>query len=177
MQYEWTLATGEDVNEIVALSKEFFENEIDELFTPEPPVLSRNLLFAVTSQFYLPGTELVSVCRSVPDRKLLAYNWAKSNDRAVWSDDPMVSVRMVHVNLTLPARIRIRIINDMMDQWEQFAYFTRHYIICSTTMRRDQDAFLKLHARRGYDIRGSYAYKNLNTTTTQAQPANSVDPD
>jgi len=88
----------------------------------------------------------------------------------------MVSIRMVHVNLDLPARTRIRIINDMMDQWEQFARVTRHNIICSTTMRRDQAAFLKLHARRGYDIRGSYAYKNLNTTTTQARPADSLDP-
>lgn len=176
MQYNWTLATGTDVNEIVALSQEFFEQEIDSIFTPEPPVLSRNLLYAVTSQFYLPGTELVSVCRTADTQQLIAYNWAKSNDRAVWSDDPMVSVRMVHVNLTLPVRIRLRIIEDMMDQWEQFAYFTRHNIICSTTMRRDQAAFLKLHARRGYDIRGSYAYKNL-TTTTQARPADSLNPD
>lgn len=176
MQYEWNLANGNDVGDIVTLAETFFQCEIDTVFTPEPNVMTRNLIFAVTNQFYLPGTELVTVCRDTTCNELIAYNWAKSGDRAVWSDDPMVSIRMVHVNLDLPARTRIRIINDMMDQWEQFANYTRHNIICSTTMRRDQDAFLKLHARRGYDIRGSYAYKRLNTTTTQARPADSVDP-
>jgi hypothetical protein len=28
-------------------------------------------------------------------------------------------------------------------------------------MRNDQQAFLKLHQRAGYDVRGSYAYKRL----------------
>jgi len=176
MQYEWRLANGNDVGDIVALAQNFFQCEIDTVFTPEPLVMDRNLVFAVVSQFYLPGTELVTVCRDITSNQLIAYNWAKSNDRAVWSDDLMISVRMVHVNLDLPARTRIRIINDMMDQWEHFAHYTRNNIICSTTMRRDQDAFLRLHARRGYDIRGSYAYKRLNTTTTQARPADSVDP-
>lgn len=176
MQYEWHLANGNDVSEIVALAENFFQCEIDTVFTPEPLVMDRNLVFAVVSQFYLPGTELVTVCRDITNNQLIAYNWAKSNDRAVWSDDPMISVRMVHVNLDLPARTRIRIINDMMDQWEHFAHYTHNNIICSTTMRHDQDAFLRLHARRGYDIRGSYAYKRLNTTTTQARPANSVNP-
>ena len=37
-------------------------------------------------------------------------------------------------------------------------------------MRKDQDAFLKMHAKRGYDVRGSFAYKLLNLT--QATPAN-----
>jgi len=29
-------------------------------------------------------------------------------------------------------------------------------------MRHDQTAFLKLHQRQGYDIRGSFAYKKLS---------------
>lgn len=161
MKYNWTLATGQDVTDITNLAQTHFECEIDTVFTPEPPVMHRNLIFAVTNQFYLPGTELVTVARQESDNQLIAYNWAKSNDRAVWSDDAIVSVRMVHVNLTLPTRIRVRLINDMIDQWEQFAHFTKNPIICSTTMRHDQDGFLKLHARRGFDIRGSYAYKKL----------------
>lgn len=161
MQYNWTFATGSDANEIVNLAQTHFEREIDTVFTPEPHVMSRNVIFAVTNQFYLPGTELLTVCRSTPDNKLIAYNWAKSNDRAVWSDDPMVSVRMVHVDLSLSPRLRIRLIQDMMEQWEQFAIFSKNKIICSTTMRHSQDAFLKLHERNGYDIRGSYAYKRL----------------
>jgi len=29
-------------------------------------------------------------------------------------------------------------------------------------MRNDQQGFLKLHQRNGYDVRGSYAYKKLS---------------
>jgi len=36
-------------------------------------------------------------------------------------------------------------------------------------MRKDQDGFLKLHKKAGYDVRGSYAYKKVSTT--QATPA------
>jgi hypothetical protein len=53
----------------------------------------------------------------------------------------------------------------MMTLWERFAVFSQTPIICSTTMRKDQNAFLKMHSRRGYDVRGSFAYKRLNTTT------------
>jgi hypothetical protein len=29
-------------------------------------------------------------------------------------------------------------------------------------MRKDQQSFLKLHEKHGYDVRGSYAYKKLS---------------
>ena len=75
----------------------------------------------------------------------------------------MVCIRMAHVALDLSAKTRVRLITDMMELWERFAQFANMPIICSTTMRRDQDAFLKLHSRNGYDVRGSYAYKRLST--------------
>lgn len=74
----------------------------------------------------------------------------------------MIVIRMAHVDLALSTRDRLRIITDMMHIWEQFAVSTNTPIICSTTMRKDQDAFLKLHARNGYDVRGSYAYKRIS---------------
>ena len=160
--YNWALANGADVNEIVALAQQHFESEIDKIFTPEVPVMSRNLIFAVTNQFYLPGSVLVTVCRDAETGHVIAYTWAKSGERGVWSDDPLVSILMAHVDMTLSARLRIRLLKDMMDQWEQYARYCKHNIICSTTMRHDQDAFLKLHKKNGYDVRGSYAYKKLN---------------
>lgn len=161
-EYSWMLANGNDVNEIVALAEKHFESEIDNIFTPEVPTMSRNLVFAVTNQFYLPGTVLVTVCREEETQRLLAYTWAKSGDRGVWSDDPMVSILMAHVDMSLSPRLRVRLIKDMMSHWERFANYCGHNIICSSTVRHDQDAFLKLHKKNGYDVRGSYAYKKLN---------------
>jgi hypothetical protein len=162
MNYNWTFATLTDVNAIVIMAEQHFQTEIDLIFKPEPPVYARNLAYAVLNQTYYPGSELLTVAKDA-DNKLLAYNWAKSGDRAFWSDDMMINVRMVHLDLALPTRTRIALIKDMMAQWEELAKFSKTPIICSTTMRHSQDAFLKLHERAGYSVRGSYAYKKIST--------------
>jgi len=71
----------------------------------------------------------------------------------------MISVRMAHVDLSLSARDRVRLIQDMINLWEGWAKIIKVPIICSTTMRNDQTAFLKLHSKNGYEVRCSYAYK------------------
>tara|TARA_R110000868_G_scaffold319333_1_gene580139 strand:+ start:370 stop:864 length:495 start_codon:yes stop_codon:yes gene_type:complete len=162
-QYTWSKATGLDVPAIVQMAESHFQTEIDLIFTPDPVAYARNITFAVVNQFYIPNSTLLT-CAKDPEGRLIAYTWAKSGERAAWSDDTMVSVSMAHVDLTLSSRDRLRLITDMINQWEQFAIYTRTPIICSTTMRSDQSAFLKLHTRSGYDVRGSYAYKKINLT-------------
>lgn len=151
-----------DTNDIVQMAKQHFESEIDDIFSPEVPTMTRNVTFAVMNQIYYPGSQMITVCRATADNKLLAYTWAKSGDRAAWSDDPMVVVCMAHADLSLPPRFRIKLVKDMMSHWERLANYSGNNIICSTTMRHDQGAFLKLHAKAGYSVRGSYAYKKLD---------------
>lgn len=162
MNYTWQLALGQDIDDIVKMAETHFQTEIDQIFTPDPVAYSRNMTFAVVNQFYQPGTELVSVARD-PNNSLMAYTWAKRGERACWSDDEMVTVRMAHVDLKLSARLRVKLVSDMMDQWERFAVYCGVPILCSTTMRADQLGFLRLHERKGYSVRGSFAYKKVNT--------------
>lgn len=171
--YTWKPASGSDVQDIVNLAQQHFEAEIDQIFRPDPVAYSRNITFAIVNQFYLPTTELVAVCRNA-NNQLIAYTWARANERAAWSDDSMIVVRMAHVDLAQSSRQRIQLIIDMMQLWENFARASQTPIICSTTMRNDQIAFLRLHERQGYDVRGSYCYKKIDTT--QATPANSSMP-
>lgn len=159
MNFTWTAATGADVADIVALAEQHFQTEIDSIFRPEPFAYNRNITFAVVNQFYAPPAELLYICRD--QARLIAYTWAKANDRAAWSDDRMVVIRMAHVALDLSARHRVRLIQDMLELWEHFARLSNNPIICSTTMRHSQDAFLRLHERAGYSVRGSYAYKRI----------------
>jgi hypothetical protein len=166
MIHNWRPATGNDVSNIVKMAQDHFQQEIDLIFTPDPVAYSRNITLAVVNQFYLPTTELLSVAHS-DDNTLLAYTWVKGFERSPWSDDRMVSVRMAHVALDLSARIRIQLVTDMMQLWENFARYSQTPIICSTTMRNEQQTFLKLHKRQGYDVRGSYAYKRLNLEAQQ----------
>ena len=159
-EYTWQLASGVDVTAIVSMAEQHFQNEIDAIFTPEPITMSRNVTHAVINQFYTPGSELVTVAYN-PEGKLLAYTWA-IRERTCWSDNEMVAVKMAHVDLSSSPRQRVALIKDMMQQWEKFAVSINIDIVCSTTMRRDQQAFLKLHAKNGYDVRGSFAYKKLS---------------
>lgn len=156
----WRPAIGPDVQDIVHMAEQHFQTEIDTIFQPEPIAYSRNITFAVVSQFYQPNTELLYVARD-GNQQLLAYTWARAGERAPWSDDPMIVVRMAHVALNLSARQRITLVQDMIEIWQIFAQQIKCPIICSTTMRRDQDAFLRLHQKAGFDVRGSYAYKRI----------------
>jgi len=169
LNYKWDIATGLDVDDIVKMAESHFQTEIDTFFTPEPITYARNITFAVVTQFYSPANISLLVCRN-ENGKLLAYTWADSNETTAWSDDRMVVIKMAHVDLTLNTKERIKLINDMMQLWEIFAIASNTPVICSTTMRKNQSAFLKLHMRNGYTVRGSFAYKRLNTT--QATPAN-----
>lgn len=160
-KYKWLPATGPDVENIVKMAQNHFETEIDIIFNPEPITYSRNITLAVVNQHFSPLTELLSVAKDSETGQLLAYTWAKSDERAPWSDDNMTVVRMAHVDLNLSSKTRIQLVKDMMTLWEEFAKLAKTPIICSTTMRREQDSFLKLHAKNGYDVRGSYAYKRV----------------
>jgi len=162
MKYTWRPANGSDAESIVQIAQEFFQNEIDNIFNPEPITYSRNITLAIVNQFFSPTTELVAVATD-SDNNIVAYTWAKSNERSPWSDDEMIIIKMAHVKLNVSTRDRINLIKDMLLLWEKFATLANVTIICSTTMRKDQNTFLKLHERQGYDVRGSYAYKKLNT--------------
>jgi hypothetical protein len=161
MKYTWRPANGLDVSDIVKMAQDHFEVEIDTIFTPDPVAYSRNITLAIVNQFYGPTTELVSVATD-SNNKIVAYTWAKTGERSPWSDDEMVIVKMAHLSLTLSTRERVDLVKNMLALWEAFATLAQVSIICSTTMRKDQQAFLKLHERNGYDVRGSYAYKKLS---------------
>lgn len=163
MNYKWRPANGLDVQHIVKMAQDHFQVEIDHIFTPEPTTYARNITLAIIQQFYGPLSTLFSVCVD-DDNQIKAYLWAGRNERAPWSDDEMIVIKMVHLDLSLNARLRIQLIKDMIQIWENWAKLCNVDIICSTTMRKEQDAFLKIHKKQNYDIRGSYAYKRLSTT-------------
>lgn len=168
MTHEWTWrpATGLDVPAIVAMAQHDFESEIDLIFQPDPIAYARNITQAIVTQFYQPQQSLLLVAYDPysesyydPDH-LIAYTWARP-ESAPWSDDRMATVRIAHVDLTLPVRARIRLVQEMIGFWETWAVESGHPIVCSTTMRRDTAGFLRVHAARGYDVRGSIAYKRV----------------
>jgi hypothetical protein len=160
MNYNWTPAETQDIQSIIDISKVHFTNEIDNIFTPNEFAGQRNLTLAIVNQYFSPLTELLSVCKD-DTGKLIAYTWAVANQHMPWSDDNMVNVKIAHIDLTLPPKLRIKLVLDMFTLWETFAKLSSNPIVCSSTIRHDQDAFLKLHEKHGYSVRGSFAFKRL----------------
>lgn len=159
MKWTWHRAGGQDITPIMLLAKHHFESEADAVFSIDELEYSRNVGMAVVTQFYNPFTELLMVARD--QDRIVAYMWARRGERAVWSTDEMVSIRIAHVDLSLPVRDRVQLVREMIELWETWARECGIAVVCSTTMRRSQDGFLKIHARLGYDVRGSIAYKRL----------------
>jgi len=161
MMWTWEPTSGLDVPHMVTMAQDHFETEIDLIFTPDPVVYARNLTLATVSQFYNPQTELLKVAKERDTGRILAYTWAIRGERTPWSDQEMVFAKMAHVDLSLPVRQRLRLVTGMVLEWETWARDCGIDIVCSTTMRRDQQGFLDLHRKLGYDVRGSYCYKRL----------------
>ena len=158
--WNWQPASGLHVKDIVLIAQDHFQFEIDQIFTPCAVTYSHNITLAVVNQFYGPNHVLLWAAIT-PEQRVLAYTWAIRGQRAEWSDNEMIVIRMAHVAMGLSARVRILMIRQMFDIWEDFARRCGVAIICSTTMRHSQSVFLRMHAQAGYDVRGSYAYKRL----------------
>lgn len=160
--WTWEPADGTDVPAIKNIAESMFQNEVEGIWTPDPIAYMRNITTAVVNQYYTPGSELILVART--ELGLVGYLWVKRGQKAPWSDEEMAMVQMVHVDLTLNLRDRIRLITEMIAHWETWCQNFGIGIVCSTTMRGDQGGFLKIHEKCGYVVRGSYAYKRLSTT-------------
>lgn len=155
----WRRILPQDLPAVVSMAQNHFESEVDMIFRTDPRVYEYNLALAITNQMYNPYS--VMLVGAWDQDRLMAYTWATRNERAVWSGEEMVAIRMAHVDLSASARERVQLIKEMMGFWEVWAVECHIPIICSTTMRHDQQAFLKLHERCGYSVRGSIAYKRL----------------
>jgi hypothetical protein len=169
---EWIRAGGNHVNLMVALTKHHYQIEAEDIYTPEPVILSRNLLFAVVNQFYNPNAEYLVI--GVLDSRIVAYLWMVRSVRCPWSDDEMLDWKIAHMDLSLSTRLRVQICNEMIDQSLLFAHHNKIPIICSSTIRSSQDAFLRIHEKRGFTIRGSLAYYKLlkNEVNDKADKSN-----
>ena len=157
----WQRALGADVPDLVSLTQAQFELEADTIFQTDPVIYAHNLTRAVVDQFYDPASAFLWLNRSAGGR-VEAYVWAERGQRAVWSRDEMVAIKIVHVDLGLPVKQRVRLCDEMISLWENWTASIGVPIVCSTTMRGDQEGFLRLHQRRGYDRRGSICYRRIS---------------
>lgn len=159
--WNWRCATLEDVDDITHLVVEHFKLEVDAVFQTDEPLFRKNLAQGIIEQAFNPLLQFIIVARHKESDKLLAWSWIVRGVYTVYSSDEIADARFAHVDLTLSQRTRITLLAQTLQQWELWARCGMIPIISSSTVRADQHAFLRLHEKAGYTIRGSITYKRL----------------
>jgi hypothetical protein len=159
MKYTWKPAVAADVEDLVCLA-DLAVFEIDSIFIYDRHYIAANIATAVVNQIFYPLNHLVSIARDEAGQAV-AWTWAKTGAKAIWSQEPILSIEMAQIDPKLSVRNRLHLVNDMLGLWNEYAMLTNSRIICSTTMRDKQSSYIRLHERNGYQIRGSVAYKRL----------------
>jgi len=166
----WTLAHPlHDVDDIVEMADSVFGVETDGILTRDRNVFRKNVTITATTQLFDKGREFLAVCRGdrivstmmghgVVDDALLGYCWFDRGGYTTYANEEISNAKFHHVDLSLPAKQRVRLINQMIDQHILWANAWGIPVICSTSIRAEHDGFMRIHQKRGFKVNGSYAY-------------------
>jgi hypothetical protein len=129
-------------------------------------------------QLFDKSKEFLAVCRS--DDRLLGFCWFDRGGYTTYSTEEISNSKFHFVDLRLSPRLRIRLINEMIDQHILWAGGCGIPVVCSTSIRGDHKAFVKIHEKRGFTVNGSYAWirtekgiewlRSQNSNVRQADP-------
>lgn len=154
---EWSLAHPlHDVEDMVELSDSVYGEEADGILTRSRDVFRHRVTVATTEQLFNKGREFIAVCRD--KQKLLGFCWYDRGGYTTYSNEEISNAKFHHVDLTLPVRLRVRLINEMIDQHILWAHRWGIPVVCSTSIRSEHDGFMKIHKKRGFTVNGSYAW-------------------
>ena len=133
-----------------------FGTEADGILTRDRAVFRKNVTIATTVQLFDKSREFIAVSRD--DDKLLGYCWFDRGGYTTYANEEISNAKFHHVDLELSPRLRVRLINEMIDQ--HILWADRWYIpvVCSTSIRAEHDGFMKIHKKRGFTVHGSYAW-------------------
>ena len=154
---EWTLAHPlYDVDDIVQLAEKNFRQEAVDILTTDPMVFRHHVTVTTTNQLFDKVKEFFAVCRD--GDKLLGYCWFDRGGYTTYSRDEISNAKFHHVDLSLPLRLRVRLINEIIDQHILWAENCGVPVVCSTSIRSDHEGFMRIHKKRGFTVVGSYAW-------------------
>ncbi len=165
---EWSLAHPlYDVEDIVEMADSFFGHEADGILKRDRAVFRHRVTVATTEQLFNKGREFIAVCRGEPQivfhgegmvQPLLGFCWFDRGGYTTYSNEEISNAKFHHMDLSLPVRTRVRMLNEMIDQHILWAHTWSVPVVCSTSIRSDHDGFMKIHKKRGFTVNGSYAW-------------------
>ena len=162
---EWSLAHPiHDVEDIVELADTQYGQEADGIVKRDRGVFRKNVTLASTYQLFDRSREFLAVCRNLTPRgeivvdELLGFCWFDRGGYTTYSNEEISNAKFHHLRLDLPAKTRVRMVNEMIDQHILWAHTYGIPVVCSTSVRMEHDAFMRIHAKRGFKVTGSYAW-------------------
>ena len=161
--WQWLQATPQDVPDIVKLVDTNYSQEIEDvIFTKNPTRLHYHLHRAILNQQYGLNTQNISIARDKKTQKLLAWAWIERGKYTVYSDEEMAVAEFAHVDLTLSVRTRMTLIAQTLEIWICWCELHGIPVLCSTSIRDNQQGFMRLHEQFGFVVRGSFAYRKVD---------------
>ena len=163
---EWTLAHPlHDVDDIVEMADSVFGTEADGILTRDRAVFRKNVTIATTVQLFDKSREFIAVCRDSSfydgfgdPPALLAYCWFDRGGYTTYANEEISNAKFHHLDLTLSPRLRVKLINEMIDQHILWAHTWGIPVVCSTSIRAEHDGFMRIHKKRGFTVNGSYGW-------------------
>jgi len=160
--HEWTLMHPlYDIDDVVKLGEKLLKLEGSCLKT-DPGYFRQYLTVASTNQIFDKTKEFLAVART---DELLGYCCFDRGGYATYSREEISNAKFHHVDLDLPVKTRVRLINDMIDQHLLWATKCGIPVVCSTSIRSEHDGFMKIHKKRGFTVNGSYAWIRTENAT------------
>ena len=156
--WEWNYAQFSDIEDMYVMAKQHFEHEMSGIFTINDAGYKYALDMATSHQRHNLAHEQILVCRDKTTGQLLAYSWIGRGHRTPYSNDEMCEARMMHVDLSVSGTTRIKLIVQAMNYWITWCESCHIPVLVSSSIREDQETFLKLHEKLGFTVRGGIAY-------------------
>jgi len=158
MEWNWTLVHPlEDVNDIIALAEYLWVKEGLQVLKKDTNRFRHMLTVSATNQLFDKSKEFLAVART-KDKAVLGYCWFDRYGYTPYSVEEVSNAKFHHVDLDLPVRTRVKLINEMIDQHILWCNQYGIPVICSTSIRAENDGFMKIHKRRGFEVNGSYGW-------------------
>jgi hypothetical protein len=137
-------------------------------------VFRKNVTIATTVQLFDRSKEFIAVCRddstysigvddgesviTISTPKLQGYCWFDRSGYTTYANEEISNAKFHHLDLNLSPRLRVKLINEMIDQHILWAHTWGIPVVCSTSIRAEHDGFMRIHKKRGFTVNGSYAW-------------------
>jgi hypothetical protein len=153
----WKLAHPlEDMDDIIMIGEQYWSVEGLSVLKKDREYFRQCLTVSCTNQLFDKNREFIAIERD--GDRIRGYCWFDRGGYTTYSKEEISNAKFHHVDLLLPVRQRVRLLNEMLDQHILWANKCGVPIICSTSIRKENDGFMRIHAKRGFEVTGSYAW-------------------